>query len=369
MSKVTSGFGCTIFVLFLVIGGSFAASFDCTKAKTGTEKTICSDPALSKLDDDLSVAYRKALKASASEAIKKEQRAWLKRTSSSCRDDSGCIKKTYEGRISQLDRKTDASGKASKKSSKKAVQKPADPLEFSRFTRERDYLDSPYEIASPEADQLLRQLEKMLLTSQKGKKYDEEYRGWSKAFISYLREGNGEYLKISSDVYIIDSYFVNASLSGVWLLDFRSSEFIRLASGYGLEIDDKNILPDGTQYILCKYGGLSRRQAVSGFIIITIYKPGLEVNVRSETLVDEASAYYDDEPKKDSYMYLCGEGETRMEGIAGSVLGYEWKDINNDGQKELVFMVEEKDCSNKSASSVQLRKVFAISKGKVAQIK
>lgn len=40
----------------------FAASFDCTKAKSPVEKAICSDAELGKLDEDLSKVYKDALK-------------------------------------------------------------------------------------------------------------------------------------------------------------------------------------------------------------------------------------------------------------------------------------------------------------------
>ncbi len=51
--------------LILLAGGSFAqaASFDCSKAKTYAEKTICGDEELSGMDELLMEAYRKALEA------------------------------------------------------------------------------------------------------------------------------------------------------------------------------------------------------------------------------------------------------------------------------------------------------------------
>jgi len=50
-----------ILVMLLISSGSlFAASFDCSKAKSFAEKTICSDPKLSKDDDDLKYLHFKA---------------------------------------------------------------------------------------------------------------------------------------------------------------------------------------------------------------------------------------------------------------------------------------------------------------------
>lgn len=45
---------------FLWFGNAFAASFDCTKAKSFSEKTICSNTTLSNEDDDLKYLYAKA---------------------------------------------------------------------------------------------------------------------------------------------------------------------------------------------------------------------------------------------------------------------------------------------------------------------
>jgi len=69
-----------IILIFLGVGRVSAASFDCTKAETPFEKTICSTPDLSVLDERLSVAYRTAL-GGLSDGAKKEmvegQRVWL----------------------------------------------------------------------------------------------------------------------------------------------------------------------------------------------------------------------------------------------------------------------------------------------------
>lgn len=80
----------------------FAASFDCSKASTKTEKTICKDPILSKLDEDMAAAYSKGLKTTNSNALKKGQRKWLKEILAPCSEDKVCIKKAYEIRLVQL---------------------------------------------------------------------------------------------------------------------------------------------------------------------------------------------------------------------------------------------------------------------------
>ena len=49
--------------LFLIFGIATvsAASFDCAKASSKTEKAICTDPELSKLDEDLASSYKEML--------------------------------------------------------------------------------------------------------------------------------------------------------------------------------------------------------------------------------------------------------------------------------------------------------------------
>ena len=57
-----------------------AASFDCRLAKSPTEKAICSDPALSLMDEKLNVAFKTAREqwgGAAREYVLNDQRAWL----------------------------------------------------------------------------------------------------------------------------------------------------------------------------------------------------------------------------------------------------------------------------------------------------
>lgn len=78
-----------------------AASFDCMKAATNIEKLICSDSTLSKLDEDLSSAYKAAFKNHLqSESIKQKQKQWI-RDRNACLDNS-CLQTQYKARIAQL---------------------------------------------------------------------------------------------------------------------------------------------------------------------------------------------------------------------------------------------------------------------------
>ena len=64
--------------LLVPVGTAQAASFDCKKAKSKLEKRVCSDPALSKADEQLAKAYNEALKGFVVPSfIKDSQQAWL----------------------------------------------------------------------------------------------------------------------------------------------------------------------------------------------------------------------------------------------------------------------------------------------------
>lgn len=79
-----------------------AASFDCSKATTAQEKTICNTPSLSSLDEKLAKIYKEAMaNALDPQALKNEQRAWLKETRS-CNAVPACLERSYETRISLL---------------------------------------------------------------------------------------------------------------------------------------------------------------------------------------------------------------------------------------------------------------------------
>jgi uncharacterized protein YecT (DUF1311 family) len=85
---------------------SQAASFDCAKAGTPTEKAICKNPAVSKLDDQVAAAFKTAQglwpAGNWSAFIRSEQRWWLKDRDRICKADVACLKQDYERRLSYL---------------------------------------------------------------------------------------------------------------------------------------------------------------------------------------------------------------------------------------------------------------------------
>lgn len=79
-----------------------AASFDCAKASTAVEKTICGDVELSKLDEALVAAYARVLaQATVPNSLRSEQRKWLRDIRDAC-PDAACVKAAYETRIAEL---------------------------------------------------------------------------------------------------------------------------------------------------------------------------------------------------------------------------------------------------------------------------
>jgi len=95
---------CIAAILIFVSAGSNAASFDCKKAKTETEKIICSSPALSKLDQELAKTYRSALlKDFDKTQFQKDQRSWLKwRDFGQCATEITCLEEHYRNRLIEI---------------------------------------------------------------------------------------------------------------------------------------------------------------------------------------------------------------------------------------------------------------------------
>jgi uncharacterized protein YecT (DUF1311 family) len=103
-SRIALGFIPVIIIalFWLLSTQAIAASFDCKKAATWLEKTVCSNPELSKLDDQLAKAYHDALASlspEGQEETKQYQRQWLKEISSYSKDS---LKPLYKKRIKQL---------------------------------------------------------------------------------------------------------------------------------------------------------------------------------------------------------------------------------------------------------------------------
>ena len=90
--------------LFLMAPVAFSASFDCGKAKSPVEKAICSNDEIGKLDEELSEAYKLAVKEDpVQNYVKARQREWVKDNNYCDKNKMvSCLKTNYEKRISKL---------------------------------------------------------------------------------------------------------------------------------------------------------------------------------------------------------------------------------------------------------------------------
>ena len=96
---------------FLLCTLAHAASFDCTKAKTASEKAICASPQLSAADDQMAAAYKAWLAAaqpSWAAGIRENQIVWLRFRDASCpaggagSSIASCLSDLYKERIDEL---------------------------------------------------------------------------------------------------------------------------------------------------------------------------------------------------------------------------------------------------------------------------
>jgi uncharacterized protein len=94
---------CVLAASAALAGNASAASFKCTTHSSASEKIVCQDPQLSKLDDRLAAAYQRAMDASPDtksvEAARTEQWLWRQHN---CTDKT-CVTNWYERRIAELD--------------------------------------------------------------------------------------------------------------------------------------------------------------------------------------------------------------------------------------------------------------------------
>jgi len=91
----------SVFVVSFAGLPAHGASFDCAKAKSVMEKSICANPKLSKLDEEVNVAYTAAKNSGNTEAITSQQRSWLKERNA-CKT-SDCIETLYTQRLKELE--------------------------------------------------------------------------------------------------------------------------------------------------------------------------------------------------------------------------------------------------------------------------
>lgn len=87
----------------MAVSHAQAARFDCNKARSPMEKTICADMQLSALDDELNTMYKTTLERAGNKAvIRRWQRDWLKSYALSGCEDAACWRAQFAERIATL---------------------------------------------------------------------------------------------------------------------------------------------------------------------------------------------------------------------------------------------------------------------------
>ena len=95
---------CVLGITNVAAQGPRAPSFNCDKAATADEKTICDQYALSWLDRQLDRSWQEAIQRAGSEgttALKSAQKKWLK-SRRACGEDVNCLRRSYLGRLREL---------------------------------------------------------------------------------------------------------------------------------------------------------------------------------------------------------------------------------------------------------------------------
>lgn len=91
----------TTLLLILATTGH-AAGFNCKKASHPIEKTICTNPQLSRLDDELNLVFNALMEIlQDTQPLKNQQRNWLINIRNKC-NDPNCIRRVYQQRIQDL---------------------------------------------------------------------------------------------------------------------------------------------------------------------------------------------------------------------------------------------------------------------------
>jgi uncharacterized protein len=95
-----------MFLILFIAVHAHAASFDCNKAKSVLEHSICDDTKLNQLDAELGTAYQNLLKnrsKSEGQQVRQMQRDWLSTRENNCEvSNANCLIKLYQQRISAL---------------------------------------------------------------------------------------------------------------------------------------------------------------------------------------------------------------------------------------------------------------------------
>ncbi len=88
---------------FAALSAQAPAAIDCSRAKTNSEKLLCSNSRLMKAEEHMAFAFREAIKRGAKpQALMESQRVWIRDVRDVCIDVE-CMLRAHEQRRSELD--------------------------------------------------------------------------------------------------------------------------------------------------------------------------------------------------------------------------------------------------------------------------
>jgi uncharacterized protein YecT (DUF1311 family) len=104
LNKFSHIFSTFMALLMVAPDTSVAASYNCAKASTATERAICDFPELSALDDIMGQAYQSAKQSSkwiTPEDLRRTQKNWLKKRNT-CGRNVECLRTAYTQRLDEI---------------------------------------------------------------------------------------------------------------------------------------------------------------------------------------------------------------------------------------------------------------------------
>ena len=128
-------------VLALAAGGSMAASFDCKKASSFAEKSICADGYLSSVDSILASAYKKALTTTQDpDQLRQLQREWIAErdqcTTQKCLDKSLGERVSFLNNYSNAEQKVAYDAEQKVRQEQRAAERQAEELAAAQRTEQ-----------------------------------------------------------------------------------------------------------------------------------------------------------------------------------------------------------------------------------------
>ncbi len=96
-------FSAIVVALACALPVAVPAATDCSRAKTNTEKLLCSNSRLAEADQRMAFAFREAINRGVRpDVLMETQRAWMRDERDVC-NDVDCMLNAYEARISDLE--------------------------------------------------------------------------------------------------------------------------------------------------------------------------------------------------------------------------------------------------------------------------